>query len=141
MARQATINAERAALKATMSPTEVARLEVIEECSAKLEAAGVPFQLWAAHGDGEEGNGSRPFWWCFHKLSYTPLENVAAYSDRVFEAWRSLISRLLTHQTTHGQISIVLYNGHTGAPMSVHSNGTVQYVPPPPSSLPSTEQS
>lgn len=130
-ARQMEINAERAAAKAKMTPTEVARLEVIEECSAKLEAAEVPFQLWAASSDGEPGKGFRSGWWCFHKMTYASREQFEAYTDREFESWMSMLSQLLTHQTTRGAITIVVHNSKTGKAYSVHSAGQVQYIPPP----------
>ena len=131
-ARQAEVDQRRAEDKAKMSPTEVARLNAIEECSAKLEAAGVPFQLWAASADGEPDRGERSGWWCFHKLSYASKANMDTYTDRVFEAQRSLLAQLLNHQTLGAAITLMVYNSKTGHPVSVHSRGEHQFLPPPP---------
>ena len=131
-AEQARIDAHRQEMKAKMTPTEQARLEVIEECSAKLEAAQVPFQLWAATDDGKEGRGERINWWCFHKLSYEPKSDMKVYGDRVFEAWYCLITRLLDHQTTYGDIVIVVHKAKTGNATSIHRAGQHQFIPPPP---------
>lgn len=138
-ALQAETDARRAEAKSKMTPTEITRLEVIEECSSKLEAAGVPFQLWAASADGEEGNGARNGgWWCFHKMSYVSNEDLEVYGDRVFEAWQSLLPKLLNSQTTYGNVTIVVYSGKTGNPYSIHSRGTCQFIPPPAPDMPGT---
>lgn len=129
-ARQAEINLRREERKASMDPAERLRLEVIEECSAKLEAAGVPFQLWAASDAGDEKG--RHTWWCFHKHAYGSMENMDAYTDRVFESWQSLIMQLLNHQTVHANIQIAVYSPKSGRLMSLHQNGMGQIVPPPP---------
>lgn len=136
---QADVDAARQAAKAKMSPTEVARLEVIEECSAKLEAAQVPFQLWASSLDGKPDKGDRDFWYCFHKLSYESKENMQVYNDRIFEAWQSLLPYLLTHQTTHGMVTLVAHSLKTGRAVSVHSLGKCQFIPPPPPDLPTCD--
>lgn len=132
-AQQADIDAQRQEMKAKMTPTERARLEVIEECAAKLEAAEVPFQLWASSEDGKsDNNGSRKFWICFHKLSYVPKTDMVVYSDRVFEAWGSLFPYILGHQTAHGAVTIVTHQSKTGRATAVFSKGECQYIPPPP---------
>lgn len=132
-ARQADIDAQRQEIKSKMTPTERARLEVIEECAAKLEAAQVPFQLWAASEDGKsDDDGSRKFWICFHKLSYVPKADMVVYNDRVFEAWQSLLPYILTHQTCHGEVTIVTHSLKTGRAVAIHSRGECQFIPPPP---------
>lgn len=138
-AAQADINAKRQAMKAAMTSTEVARLEVIEECSAKLEAAGVPFQLWAASDDGKEDDGTRKGWWCFHKLSYASQDDIKVYNSRVFEAWQWLVVRILDHQTTHGNVVITVHDATTGNAYSVHRLGQHQFVPPPAPDLPACD--
>lgn len=131
-AAQEEINAKGAAMRASMSPAELARLDVIEECSAKLEAAKVPFQLWAASDIGDPAKGFCNGWWCFHKMSYASKEQYEQYTDREFEAWWSLIAQLLSHQTTRGNVTIVMHNNKTGHPYSVHRAGECQMIPPPP---------
>lgn len=126
--QQIKVNAQRAEMKAKMTPTEVARLEVIEECSAKLEAAEVPFQLWASSADDVKARG----WWCFHRLSYIPKSEPTAHENGVFDAWITLLPQLLNHQTTHGAITIMVYDYKTGRAKSVHSHGECQFLPPPP---------
>lgn len=138
-AAEAEIQAKRQAMKATMTPTELARLEVIEECSAKLEAAGVPYELWAAHDDGKEGDGSRVHWWHFYKLSYVSRENLKSYTDRCFEAWKSMITQLLNYQTICGALTIVCHSLLTGKAISIHSRGEHQFIPPPPPDLPACD--
>jgi len=66
---QEDLNRTRAELKTKMSDEERVRLEVIEECSAKLEAAGVPFLLWAASHVPDD-DGRVPGFWQFNKLAY-----------------------------------------------------------------------
>ena len=142
---QADVNAARQKAKAQMSPTEVARLEVIEECAAKLEAAQVPFQLWAASIDQPsceecgERVGARNHWWYFHKLSYVSKADMTVYNDRVYEAWYSLLPYVLTHQTTHGAVTLVAHSLKTGRAISVHSRGECQFLPLPPPDLPTCD--
>lgn len=131
-ALQAEIDQRRQDMKTDMTATEVARLEVIEECVAKLEAVKVPFYLWAAHDDSASDCGARKHWWCFHKLTHVSREDMTIYMRMMGEALNSILAVMLDHITQSGNMTIVVHNSETGHPISVHREGRHQFIPRPP---------
>lgn len=129
--KQSEVDTSRAERKAKMSPEDAARLTLIEECTAKLEAARVPFMLCASAQEKitrETWIG----WWIFHRLSYVPKAEPTAHYDDAFNAWLSLLPQCLDFLTTFGQATIVTHNSITGRALSVHRDGKCQMIPPPP---------
>lgn len=62
-AQQDAINQRRAERKAAMEPEQRVRLDIIEEVSAKLDKAQIPFALWAESAGG---------WFQFNRYDWDP---------------------------------------------------------------------
>lgn len=118
----ADLSAKREEMKREMSPEDRHRLEVIEECAGKLDAAGAPFVLYAAHeATSPEGKPAGWHgWWQFNRMSYSP--DWKAKKEETFYAVQSLLPRILTHQSCAWPGAIVVY-GPDEKPLWVFRNG------------------
>ncbi len=110
---QATIDAQRAAQKAAMSPEQRRRVEIMESVSAQLEEAGVPFILFAAPTD----DGSTGFY-RFLRFHYDPVGAPdAAYRKRVKDAlFLQLSPALAQFSTAYDDIHFASFFNADGSP-------------------------
>lgn len=134
---QAETNAKRAAMKETMSPEDRARLEVIEECVAKLEAAKVPFVLWAASDITPPEGYPQGWcgWWQFNKLVYDcPFDNI---HERSFYANQSLYGHVLSYHSRLLYGPVIAYDEHK-QPRILFERGERHVIPKPPEIPPSS---
>ncbi len=126
-AYQSEVTALKDKQRAEMSPEDLARLDAIEECSERLEAAGVPFILWGSiDPDGLTSSGPRGYWQ-FNRLAY-PKEGEEKYEALVNRAPRAgwtLLPLLLKHCSMAIKGSIVVF-GDDKVPRGVYQDG-VEY--------------
>ncbi len=96
LARQAALNARKEEQRATISPEEQARLDVIESVSRQLEAAQIPFLLFADSVSLDEST-KRSCWWQFNKMGYESVwtEMVSNAQDRM----RALLQTTVAHMS------------------------------------------
>ncbi len=123
LAYQAGLNAQKAALQASMAPDQAAKMTVIEECVAKLEAAQIPFVGWFATEQHPDG---RCDWWQFNRYSYD--------ADFTTMATRTSIAR--AHQAafmlefmTKGMIGCVVTYDKDSKPIAMARDGEVKLWP------------
>ncbi len=129
--RQREMNERRAERKATLSPSELARLDVIEECSAKLEAAGVPFLLMGASNDPHPDHGYSS-WWQFNKMDYTLEERgFKVHANRSADGVVSLTCSVMRFITSPVYGSFVYYDSQ-GRARRIFKDGNESDIPLPP---------
>lgn len=128
---QRILNEKREKYKAEMSPSQLARLMVIEECSAKLEAAGVPFALFAASNDPRPEDGYCD-WWQFNKMDYSGEDK--SFTERTHRSADGVVSltpMVLSYVTRVLRGSFVYYDSQQ-RPRSMFSDGQETQIPSPP---------
>lgn len=126
---QEEVSALKAKTRTDMSPEDVARLDVIEECSAKLEAARIPFLLWGSvDPEGLTEFGPRGFWQ-FNRLAY-PKDGEDKYEaivTRGNEAGQVIFKTEIRHLSKVFQVGPIALYGRDKTIMLAFQNGEQIY--------------
>lgn len=93
-ARQAAITAAKEERRAQLGPAEASRLTVVEDVSAQLERAGIPFLLFA-DSTAPDDMLERCCWWQFNRMGYevVPAEMMQNARHRI----GALVKTTLAH--------------------------------------------
>ncbi len=116
-AHQEELNRLKAESKTMLTPEQRAQLDIIERVAGELEAAGIPFALFASDG--------RPSFWQFNKVLFGNEEPMDSIPQRRMNSLLSNMLGFVSHVAR--ELTIICCKRADGEPIGAWIQG--QWVP------------